>query len=312
MLRNMETIYTINSRLYEYSDAVNPKLPDYPQAIFSSNLYEREHSNITPLDMSNYLKYKYPATTPNLLANFIQINVNSEIKTKINNSTSHMFYVIKGNGCSIIKYNMINWKKGDIFVIPYIDSCKSITHIADKDSVLFWVNDSPLMNYLGVLPNKQKFNITHFKSEKLYKTVEDISKNPENKHKNRCGVLLGVQETENTTKTLTHTLWTLLNKLPSKSMQKPHRHNSVAIDLCINMKLDSKDVYTLMGPELNDDGVTIKKPKKIIWSEGDVFITPPGWWHSHHNDSDEEAWVLPIQDAGLLTNQQILDIKFTY
>ena len=30
-------------------------------------------------------------------------------------------------------------------------------------------------------------------------------------------------------------------------------------------------------------------------------MTPPGWWHSHHNDSDEDAWVLPMQDAGLYT-----------
>ena len=28
---------------------------------------------------------------------------------------------------------------------------------------------------------------------------------------------------------------------------------------------------------------------------GGTFVTPPGWWHSHHNDSDEDAWVLPMQ-----------------
>lgn len=34
---------------------------------------------------------------------------------------------------------------------------------------------------------------------------------------------------------------------------------------------------------------------------GGSFVTPPGWWHSHHNDSAEDAWVLPMQDAGLYT-----------
>lgn len=38
--------------------------------------------------------------------------------------------------------------------------------------------------------------------------------------------------------------------------------------------------------------------------------TPPGWWHSHHNESDDVAWVLPIQDAGLYTHQRTLDIRF--
>ena len=32
--------------------------------------------------------------------------------------------------------------------------------------------------------------------------------------------------------------------------------------------------------------------------------------HSHHNESNSEAWVLPIQDAGLLTHQRTLDIRF--
>ncbi len=35
-----------------------------------------------------------------------------------------------------------------------------------------------------------------------------------------------------------------------------------------------------------------------------------GWWHSHHNDSDEDAWVFPIQDAGLYTYQRALNIRF--
>ena len=33
--------------------------------------------------------------------------------------------------------------------------------------------------------------------------------------------------------------------------------------------------------------------------------------HSHHNESDSTAWVLPIQDAGLYTHQRTLDIRFS-
>ena len=46
------------------------------------------------------------------------------------------------------------------------------------------------------------------------------------------------------------------------------------------------------------------------WETGAMFVTPPGWWHSHHNESKEEAWVLPVQDAGLYTHQRTLDIRF--
>jgi len=46
-----------------------------------------------------------------------------------------------------------------------------------------------------------------------------------------------------------------------------------------------------MGPELDEKG-WVKNPVRMDWKSGSVFTTPSGWWHSHHNDTDEEAWVL--------------------
>ena len=65
-----------------------------------------------------------------------------------------------------------------------------------------------------------------------------------------------------------------------------------------------------MGPELDDDG-WVKNPIRCDWIAGSVFVTPPGWWHSHHNETGEPAWVLPMQDAGLYTHQRTLDIRFS-
>jgi len=64
-----------------------------------------------------------------------------------------------------------------------------------------------------------------------------------------------------------------------------------------------------MGPELDEDG-KVKNPIRMDWKSGAAFTTPPGWWHSHHNETDIEAWVLPVQDAGILTHQCVLDIQF--
>ena len=44
---------------------------------------------------------------------------------------------------------------------------------------------------------------------------------------------------------------------------------------------------------------------------GAAFVTPPGYWHSHHNESGADAYVLPIQDAGLHTYLRTLDILFS-
>ena len=62
----------------------------------------------------------------------------------------------------------------------------------------------------------------------------------------RCGVLLGNSACPQT-KTLTHVLWSLLNSIPAKNVQRPHRHNSVALDLgklldSINRESEAEEV----------------------------------------------------------------------
>lgn len=155
----------------------------------------------------------------------------------------------------------------------------------------------------------KKFKTTVFKRERMLAEVERIKHQPGAEHRNRMGILLGNQITEDGTKTLTHTLWSLLNMLPAGDAQRPHRHNSVALDLCVTSP-DAGKVYTLMGPELDDEG-WVKDPIRCPWVTGAVFVTPPGWWHSHHNETGEPAWVLPMQDAGLYTHQRTLDIRFS-
>jgi gentisate 1,2-dioxygenase len=68
--------------------------------------------------------------------------------------------------------------------------------------------------------------------------------------------------------------------------------------------------YTLVGPEIRPDG-TIVDPTRVDWEPGGAFVTPPGLWHSHHNESGSAANLLPVQDAGLHTYLRTLDIRFT-
>jgi gentisate 1,2-dioxygenase len=65
-----------------------------------------------------------------------------------------------------------------------------------------------------------------------------------------------------------------------------------------------------VGPHLAEDG-TIADPERFDWETHSVFVTPPGLWHSHHNETDAPAHVLPIQDAGLQTFLRTLDIRFS-
>jgi len=160
-----------------------------------------------------------------------------------------------------------------------------------------------LVNYLGNKAEKKIFKTAIYSSGYLSQKLHELS-NPLN---NRKGILLSNKDTDALgINTISPTLWALYNELPPNTVQKPHKHNSVALDLCIKCT-DSENIYTLIGDELDENG-NILNPKKVFWKEGSMFITPPGLWHSHNNVGDTYAYILPIQDAGLLLYQRILGI----
>jgi gentisate 1,2-dioxygenase len=288
--------------------AANPDVSQIPVRVHGAELHSTGPTRVIPFDLSKDLGLDYSATSPNLMASFLRICIDESLETSAS-ATSQAFYIIRGSGKSVSQeFGTTEWSKGDLFVYPATKS--GTMHFATSDTAIYWVTDEPLLEYLGVEPKTKKFNPTLFKKERMLSEVEAIKHAPGTEHKNRLGILLGNKSTESTTKTLTHTLWSLLNILPPKDAQRPHRHNSVALDLCVSSApTSSKGVYTLMGPELGPDG-WVKNPVRCDWVTGAVFTTPPGWWHSHHNETDEPAWVLPMQDAGLYTYQRTLDIRF--
>ena len=92
--------------------------------------------------------------------------------------------------------------------------------------------------------------------------------------RNRNGILLSNPEMiKENLNTLTHVMWSLLNQIGPCTVQNPHRHNSVAIDLCTDLHPESENlVYTLMGPKLNENG-TVKDPIRMNWKKNAVFTT---------------------------------------
>jgi gentisate 1,2-dioxygenase len=299
----MNKDFSKDSRIYEYTSAANPSMKNIPILYHELKLHENGITRIIHFDLSSYIETEYVATSPNLLASFIRICTNDNIKT-FANATSQIFYIINGNGTSTINNDIIKWNKGDLFVVPYTKN--EILHSATIDSAIYWISDEPLLNYLNVIPKSPKFNITFFDNDIMLKEIEIIRSNNQFKHLNRLGILLGNKITENSTKTITHTMWSLLNILPSYEHQKPHKHNSVALDLCISCS-DSENVYTLVGDKLDENGAIVN-PVKVNWKQSEMFITPPGLWHSHNNMGNTFAYILPIQDAGLLLYQRILGI----
>jgi gentisate 1,2-dioxygenase len=295
---------TADVKLYEYSKAADPissgATPRVPVEVFSSDLYASGGTRIVPLDLSADLGTPFPATGPALLANFVRIGAGESLTTSPN-ATSEFYYVIKGSGQTETETGVISWFAGDIFSLPGI----AAIHRASEDVAFYMVNDSPLLAYLGVQKGESRFKPTLYSSPAIIAELEKAKNDPNALKRSRISILLGNRNFDQTM-TITHTLWSMFGIVPPGTRQLPHRHQSVALDFVVDAK---PGAYTLLGTELNADG-SIKNPIRVDWEKGAAFVTPPGYWHEHINASSADAYVMPIQDAGLHSYLRTLDIQF--
>jgi gentisate 1,2-dioxygenase len=293
-----------NALMFEYSSAADPvssgSVTPIPYAEFAADLYATGPSRIIPLDLSKALKSAAPASTPSLAASFLRVEAGDTLESSAN-STSELFYVIQGNGVSTVGEQEIRWSQGDFFTLPG----STARHRAHETSALYWVNDQPLLDYLGVQQSHPRFAPAHYSRSELSKALEQAANDPQAATRSRVSLILGnpgcIQ-----TMTVTHVLWAMYGLIEPNTRQLPHRHQSVALDLIIDAK---PGCYTLVGTELGSDG-HIKNPTRVDWKSGAAFVTPPGYWHEHRNESGERAYLTPIQDAGLHTYLRTLDITF--
>ena len=298
--------WTGDARYFEYSRAANPvgsgRIPGIPLERFPADRHRSVRTGIVPFDLSESLGIDTgPATSPALLASFVRIAPGDHVDTAPV-ATSELYHVISGSGVSSIGGRELAWGEGDFFVLP---AGSAATHRAVDDATLYWVTDEPLLRYLGVAPTGPRFEITHFPGERVRRELAEIEASPRATDRNRLAVLLNTAPND-LTQTVTHVLWAMFGKLPVGAVQRPHRHQSVALDL---VGACEPGCYTLVGRSIDADG-EIVDPVRVDWNAADAFVTPPGLWHAHHNESGADAWIIPIQDAGLHTHLRSLDIRF--
>jgi gentisate 1,2-dioxygenase len=297
---------TKDAQYFEYSKAANPiaagLISRVPVETFPSRLHEPNGtSRVVPLDISEQLHIEGPATSPSLCANFVCIRPGDILETHPA-ATSEVYYVIRGRGRTTFDGHEIDWEEGDFFTLP---ACGTIWHEAAEDAAFYWVHDAPLLRYLGVAPSAARFEPTLYPREEAIAALREAERDPEAAKRSRVSVLLANRHFEQT-RTITHVLWTMFGVLPAAAVQLPHRHESVALDYVIDCE---RGCYTLIGSDLGDEG-EILNPRRVDWERGSAFVTPPGMWHSHHNESAAPGYLIPMQDAGLHTYLRTLDIRF--
>lgn len=289
-----------DARYFEYSVAADPigsgHIPRVPIAGFPRSLYEGGPTRVVPLDLSTELGIvSGPATSPGLLANFVRITAGDGVTTRPN-ATSQLFYVIGGRGRTSVDGtdDALEWVEGDFVTLPSSgEGSVGATHLAVDEAVLYWVHDEPMLRYLGVRATEPRFRATRYPREDAMAELEAIAAAPGANEKSRVSVLLANANQEQTL-TITHVLWAMFGLLPAGQIQRPHRHQSVALDLILDCE---PGCHTLLGSRLDDRG-EIVDPVLVPWEPGGAFVTPPGMWHAHVNESGSPAHLIPIQDAG--------------
>jgi gentisate 1,2-dioxygenase len=299
------TATSAEAQFFDYGSAANPLqkglISRIPYRSFPAAFFDGSGTELMPLDLSAELACEGPATGPSLCGNFIRID-HGELRTAAD-ATSQLFFVARGQGRTETCGQTYHWTEGDTFVLP---AGGDAVHSSDGKAGLYWVHDAPLLRYLGVSTVRPVFEPCFYSHRDARAHLEAIASNPRGANANRVSVLLG-NDAFPQTRTVTHTLWAMLGILPKGQVQRPHRHQSIALDFAVECQ---PGCYTMIGTELDEHGM-IRNGHREDWVSGAAFVTPPGYWHSHHNESGADAYVLPIQDAGLHTYLRTLDIAFS-
>src|SRR5258708_22068609 len=175
-----------------------------------------------------------------------------------------------------MKGRLVRWEKGDFLALPA--GARSVFY-ADAETAMYWVHDAPLLRYLGVEAREPRFRATKFRRSDAVSKLEEIASRPGANDKSRVSVLLA-NENQEQTLTITHVLWAMFGVLPPNQQQRPHRHQSVALDLILDAE---PGCYTLLGTRLNERG-NIVNPTRVDWEAAGAFVTPPRLCHAPLNE----------------------------
>ena len=293
----IKSIHTERARFFDSSNAFNLKYPEVPCHQF---LTERDRAldpatgtALIPLDLSDQLDIGYPVTTPLILTCYARIKSGDQLQTSFT-ASGELYYVVAGSGHSIKGPDRIDWAKGDIFCLP--GGGETIHEAGNDDSVLWVITNQPALAFEHLQPAASNDAVTESVHYPALEIDHQLARVREKLQGQKIAglALIFSHERQAASRNILPTLTLAMNQLPPKDMQRPHRHNSVAITL----NIQCHNCYSMI------DG------KRVDWQPGAVMVTPPGAVHSHHNDGDEIMTCLIVQDGGLYYHCRTMGFEY--
>ncbi|MCB1741213.1 MAG: cupin domain-containing protein [Gammaproteobacteria bacterium] len=285
------------ARFFNTGNAFDVKLPPVPDMAFTEEparaLDPATGTGLIACDISAQLLCDFPATSPLVLARYARIRKGETLRTELA-ATGVIAYVIAGSGSLQCADEVVKWSAGDILLLP-----GGVAHhyqAGETDAVLWLVSNEPQLAFDHLrppAPGDAPTRLVHYKAEEVERQIALIYDVGRDEAIAGSALILSAEEQEATRNALP-TLTVAMNSLMPGVVQRPHRHNSVAVSLVIK----GEGCFSMIDGRRKD------------WSPFATTITPAVSVHSHHNEGDEQALFLIIQDGGIYYHARAMGFEF--
>ena len=285
-------------RFFNTGNGFNVQLPNVPDRIFVDEALQALHpdtpTSLIACDISSELACAFPATTPLVLARYARIRAGENLSTDFA-ASGVIVYVMQGHGITTCDADRIEWSAGDLIILPGGTPAR---HVANQtDAVLWIVTNEPQLAFESLrppAPGQAPTRVVHFTGPEITRQIELLYQVGRNEQIAGSALIFSAEEQE-ATRNILPTLTVAMNSLPGGAVQRPHRHNSVAVSLVIK----------------GDRCFSVIDGKRKDWAPWATTITPPVSVHSHHNGGNEQALFLIIQDGGIYYHTRAMGFEFT-
>jgi gentisate 1,2-dioxygenase len=284
-------------RFFNTGNGFNVQLPPVPDRIFADEpakaLDPATPTGLIACDISADLACRFPATTPLVLAHYARIRAGESLTTDFIASGT-IAYVMTGTGTTQCAGQEICWNPGDLFILP---GGEPALHVAgDDDAVLWIVTNEPQLafeNLRAPARGEAPTELVHYRADEITRQIDLIYEVGRNEEIAGSALIFSAEQQE-ATRNILPTLTVAMNSLPGGKVQRPHRHNSVAVSLIIK----------------GDRCFSVIDGRRKDWAPWATTITPPVSVHSHHNGGNEQALFLIIQDGGIYYHTRAMGFEF--
>ena len=293
-----KSVFEQRARYDSPANIFTVKRPAVPKHVFVDEIEQAMAADTATgwiaLDVGARMGFDYPATTPMMLGRYATVRA-GETLTGHFRASGEIYYGIAGSGSASKAGETIAWAAGDVFALPGGGETE-LTGGTDG-AVLFQVTNEPELTFHGLdapSPENAPTQAAHYPDAEIRHQMALVH-DEQKADPNVTGLALHFSsERREKIRDIHPSIALAMNSLDGNEVQRPHRHNSVAMTLPIQCK----KVYSVIEGE------------RVDWHQYAIMITPPADLHEHHNEGDEMMRSLVVQDGGLYYHLRTIGFSF--